>query len=410
MAGMHLPMNVILQVQSNSVGALLGLFIISNNAKTKSDAISAAIPGVFGVTEPGIYGVTLPRVKPFIAACLGSGVGGIFIGVLGVQSRVMSGLGVFSYIGMFSDPVMPELAPDNMLSNSTNGSLFILCTMIAMFSAIAFTMLLHTERIKEKNIIKKLNRQLVKLILNENKDKNKYIELKNEFSKIDFELSKEEKNLLKKIEKNILAISNLEEQHSRIINKDNKAKDKMLIEGQKALKNGDSEKTYKIYLKHKQDNSENKKKDILEKINKLKNQMRSDSLQHLGNPASITPNLDEVVKNNEDHGDYTGDFGISEKVQNCFDDPVVKVPLLFKPAKQFKLKSGIIDTPVELVDIPATLADIAGINLSYTQYGKSLIKRISGEEPYNEYVYSEGGRIHGEVQAMEIGHGEESEY
>ncbi|ATZ18733.1 arylsulfatase [Williamsoniiplasma somnilux] len=111
-----------------------------------------------------------------------------------------------------------------------------------------------------------------------------------------------------------------------------------------------------------------------------------------------------------DHGDYTGDYGIAEKVQNSFENPVVNVPLLFKPSKNIKIKSSIIEKPVELIDIPATLADIAGFQLSYTQFGHSLIKRLNHEIEFNDVVFSEGGRIHGETYAMEKGHGPDSEY
>ncbi|MFP1454163.1 hypothetical protein ACLB1O_03680 [Escherichia coli] len=35
-----------------------------------------------GVGEPLIYGVTLPRMKPFVTACLGGAAGGLFIGLI----------------------------------------------------------------------------------------------------------------------------------------------------------------------------------------------------------------------------------------------------------------------------------------------------------------------------------------
>ena len=53
-----------------------------------------------------------------------------------------------------------------------------------------------------------------------------------------------------------------------------------------------------------------------------------------------------------DHGDYTGDYGIAEKCQNSFEDPLSNVPLLIKPAKQYAVKPGISDALVELVDLP----------------------------------------------------------
>ncbi|MCO4134676.1 PTS transporter subunit EIIC, partial [Enterobacter hormaechei] len=54
------------------VGASLALYF-----KAKKDAVlrtqvkGAIIPGILGIGEPLIYGVTLPRVKPFVTACIG---------------------------------------------------------------------------------------------------------------------------------------------------------------------------------------------------------------------------------------------------------------------------------------------------------------------------------------------------
>lgn len=111
-----------------------------------------------------------------------------------------------------------------------------------------------------------------------------------------------------------------------------------------------------------------------------------------------------------DHGDYTGDYTITEKVQNCFEDPISKVPLLIKPAKEFPVQPGISSALAELVDLPATIAELSGIQLSYSQFGKSLLPALAGAKQHKDAVFCEGGRIHGEKQAMELGHGTESPY
>lgn len=111
-----------------------------------------------------------------------------------------------------------------------------------------------------------------------------------------------------------------------------------------------------------------------------------------------------------DHGDYTGDYGIVEKTQNTFEDPVSNVPFLIKPAKGIPIKQRITKAQIELLDVPATLADLAGFELEYTHFGKSILDVVAGEETHKETVYCEGGRIHGETQAMELGHGKESIY
>lgn len=111
-----------------------------------------------------------------------------------------------------------------------------------------------------------------------------------------------------------------------------------------------------------------------------------------------------------DHGDYTGDYGIVEKVQNCFEDPICNVPLIIKPASQFACKKRVTPALAELVDLSATIAEMADIQLEYKQFGTSLLGVIEGDDQGKDAVFCEGGRVHGETWAMEKGHGPESAY
>ncbi|MDO4899870.1 beta-glucoside-specific PTS transporter subunit IIABC [Actinomyces sp.] len=61
-------------------GAALGVFLRARSARTKALAGSAAVAGIFGITEPAIYGVNLPRKRPFIIGCVGGALGGAFAG------------------------------------------------------------------------------------------------------------------------------------------------------------------------------------------------------------------------------------------------------------------------------------------------------------------------------------------
>lgn len=111
-----------------------------------------------------------------------------------------------------------------------------------------------------------------------------------------------------------------------------------------------------------------------------------------------------------DHGDYTGDYNIAEKVQNCFENCVVNVPLILKPAKQFEVKPRISKALVELVDITATVEEMTGVKTEYVHFGKSLVHCLAGDEVHKDAVFSEGGRVHGEYWAMELGHNQDSHY
>lgn len=70
------------------VGAALGIFISERDAQKKAVAGSAALTGLFGITEPAVYGVTLPRKYPFIIACISGALGAAVIGY--AQTKVYS--------------------------------------------------------------------------------------------------------------------------------------------------------------------------------------------------------------------------------------------------------------------------------------------------------------------------------
>jgi len=77
------------------IGAVLAVMLLTKNKKTKSLSVPAFISGIFGVTEPAIYGVTLPLKKPFIISCIGAGVGGAIIAVMGAKTYSPGPLGIF---------------------------------------------------------------------------------------------------------------------------------------------------------------------------------------------------------------------------------------------------------------------------------------------------------------------------
>lgn len=80
---------------AGQVGASMALYLkLRNNKKyTKIlEYIKGGLPvGMLGIGEPLIYGVTLPLGKPFITACIGGGIGGAVIGLLGNVGAVSIG-------------------------------------------------------------------------------------------------------------------------------------------------------------------------------------------------------------------------------------------------------------------------------------------------------------------------------
>ncbi len=104
-----------------------------------------------------------------------------------------------------------------------------------------------------------------------------------------------------------------------------------------------------------------------------------------------------------DHGDYTGDFGITEKAQNSFEDCLTNVPFLIKPPKGFDPDTGISDSLVELVDFYATAMDFAGVQPTHTQYGRPLQPVLRDRSvAVREFVTCEGGRNPDEIHCDEF--------
>jgi arylsulfatase A-like enzyme len=104
-----------------------------------------------------------------------------------------------------------------------------------------------------------------------------------------------------------------------------------------------------------------------------------------------------------DHGDYTGDYGLVEKTQNTFEDCLTHVPFIIKPPAGAPVRPRASRALVELVDFPATVEALAGLPPTHTHFGRSLLPVIAGEtDEHRNAVFCEGGRVHGEEQAMEL--------
>lgn len=83
-------------------GASLAVAFKTKNTNLKSLASSAGISAVCGITEPAMYGISLRYKKPLIAAMIGGGLGGLFLGIMQVGRFAQVAPGIFalpSFIG-----------------------------------------------------------------------------------------------------------------------------------------------------------------------------------------------------------------------------------------------------------------------------------------------------------------------
>jgi arylsulfatase A-like enzyme len=104
-----------------------------------------------------------------------------------------------------------------------------------------------------------------------------------------------------------------------------------------------------------------------------------------------------------DHGDYTGDYGIVEKAQNCFPECLTRIPLIIKPPKSMEIDNGINTNLVELTDICATVAQMAGITVERQNFSRSLVPTMMDKScSHRLYTACEGGRLPEEAHCSEF--------
>lgn len=80
------------------VGAALAIFLREHDRQKRMVAGSAAITGMFGITEPAVYGVNLPRKYPFVIACISGSLGGSVIGYAQTKAYSFGMPGIFTFI------------------------------------------------------------------------------------------------------------------------------------------------------------------------------------------------------------------------------------------------------------------------------------------------------------------------
>jgi choline-sulfatase len=103
-----------------------------------------------------------------------------------------------------------------------------------------------------------------------------------------------------------------------------------------------------------------------------------------------------------DHGDFAGDYGLTEKWPNAFQDCLVRIPLIIK-IPEITPNQKKIDQLVQNIDLFPTIMSIAKVDSLYTHFGKNLIPLIRGSvKSLRKEVFSEGGYNPREPQCFEI--------
>lgn len=102
-----------------------------------------------------------------------------------------------------------------------------------------------------------------------------------------------------------------------------------------------------------------------------------------------------------DNGDYTGDYGLTEKWPTGYQDCLTKVPLMIKfPNNEYSNKKT--NELTQSIDLFSTVLDVAGIEVPYTNFSKSLLPLAKEEKnPIRDFVISVGGYNPNEPQCFE---------
>lgn len=102
-----------------------------------------------------------------------------------------------------------------------------------------------------------------------------------------------------------------------------------------------------------------------------------------------------------DHGDFTGDYSLPEKTHSTLQDALLRVPLIVKPPTGLAVAPGVRDQLVELVDLPASVYELLGIDPGYACQGRSLRDSLAGSsDPLHDAVFAEVGSRAGEHAFM----------
>lgn len=119
-----------------------------------------------------------------------------------------------------------------------------------------------------------------------------------------------------------------------------------------------------------------------------------------------------------DHGDFAGDAGLVEKWPGGLDDMLTRVPLVIAPPltadratptgrSDAFARGAVVRSPVQQIDLMATLLELVGVPTTYTHFSSSLVAALhQGEAAVDpkRFVFSEGGfRYPSEIEPLHSG-------
>ncbi|MDW6004104.1 beta-glucoside-specific PTS transporter subunit IIABC [Vibrio mangrovi] len=133
-SGFDILTPLLLPAVFGQIGASIGVSLKASQKQTRALSNSAALTGVFGITEPAIYAVNLPRKWPFIFGCIGGAIGGGIIGFYQTKAY---------YIGLPSILSLIQYIPPQGIDYTVYAAAF--GTFTSMLLAALLTLLFYRE-------------------------------------------------------------------------------------------------------------------------------------------------------------------------------------------------------------------------------------------------------------------------
>lgn len=85
--------------------AALAVALKSRDKRIKSLALPSSLSAFMGITEPAIFGVNLRFFKPFIAGCIGGGVGALYASIVQLGAKGTGVTGIFGILLCLNQPI-----------------------------------------------------------------------------------------------------------------------------------------------------------------------------------------------------------------------------------------------------------------------------------------------------------------
>ncbi|EXJ23625.1 PTS system, sucrose-specific IIB component [Alkalibacterium sp. AK22] len=102
--GQNVIQTLITVSMAGQFGAAIGAAFLFKDKVKKSNAISAAVPTLFGITEPLLFGVNLRAVRVFASGMIAGGIGGFVVYLFNLSA---TGMGITFVPGLllYTDPI-----------------------------------------------------------------------------------------------------------------------------------------------------------------------------------------------------------------------------------------------------------------------------------------------------------------